>query len=102
MVLIDFSIYPIGKGESLSRYVSRAVDIIARSKLSYKVGPMGTTIEGAWDDLFGVVKKCFNEMKKDCHRIDFHIKGDYRKGRRGAIQTKVQSVEKRLRQPIKK
>jgi len=102
MVLLEFSIYPIGKGESLSRYVSRAVEIISKSGLSYKVGPMGTAIEGDLDEVLDVIRKCFNAMKRDCHRIDFHIKGDYRKGRRGAIDGKVRSLEKKLKHPLKK
>lgn len=102
MILLEFSIYPIGKGESLSKYVSKAIDIISKSKLPYKVGPMGTVIEGNWDEIFAVLKRCFNNMKKNSNRIDFHIKADYRKGRRRAIESKVKSVEKKLRHPVKK
>ncbi len=102
MVLLEFSIYPIGKGESLSRYVSKAVNIISKSELAYKVGPMGTAIEGNVDEVFAVIKKCINAMKRDCNRIDFHIKGDYRKGRRSAIEGKVRSIEKKLQFPIVK
>ncbi len=102
MILLEFSIYPIGKGESLSKYVSKAVDIISKSKLPYKVGPMGTVIEGNWDEVFTVLKKCFDATKKTSNRIDFHIKADYRKGRRRAIEGKIKSVEKKLRHPVRK
>ncbi len=102
MVLLEFSIYPIGKGESLSRYVSKAVDIISKSGLAYKVGPMGTAIEGNIDEVFAVIKECLAAMKKDCNRIDFHIKGDYRKGRRSAIEGKVKAIEKKLHHTIEK
>lgn len=102
MILLEFSIYPIGKGESLSKHVSKAVDIISKSKLPYRVGPMGTVIEGNWDEVFAVLKKCFNAMKKTSNRIDFHIKADYRKGRRRAIEGKIKSVEKKLHHHVKK
>jgi len=57
-VLIDFSIFPIGKGESVSSYISSAVTIVKNSKLPYKLGPMGTTVEGEWDDLMAMVTNC--------------------------------------------
>lgn len=102
MILLEFSIYPIGKGESLSKHVAKSIDIVSKSKLPYKVGPMGTCLEGNWDEVFAVVKKCFNRMKKTSNRIDIHIKADYRKGRRRAIEGKIKSVEKKLRRPVKK
>jgi uncharacterized protein (TIGR00106 family) len=55
--LIDFSIFPVGKGESVSPFVARVVAIIRDSGLQYKLGPMGTTIEWEWDELMDVVTR---------------------------------------------
>ena len=93
-VLIDFSIFPIGKGESVSSYISSAVTIVKNSKLPYKLGPMGTTVEGEWDDIVAMVTSCFHEMKKDCGRIYMNIKVDYREGGSSRIKSKVKSVER--------
>ena len=90
--LIDFSIFPLGKGESVSPYVARVVTIIRDSGLQYKVGPMGTTIEGEWDELMAVVTRCFKELKKDCDRIYMSIKIDYREVGSNRIVSKVKSV----------
>ena len=90
--LIDFSIFPIGKGESVSPYVARVVTIIRDSGLKYKLGPMGTTIEGEWDELMDVVSRCFKELKQDCGRIYMSIKVDYRVGVSNRIISKVESV----------
>jgi uncharacterized protein (TIGR00106 family) len=94
-VLIDFSIFPVGKGESVSSYISSAVTMVKNSKLPYQLGPMGTTVEGEWDDLVAMVTSCFNEMKKDCGRIYMSIKVDYREGVSSRIESKVKSVEKK-------
>lgn len=69
MLLLEFSMSPLGKGESISKYVARSLDIIDKSGLKYRLNPMGTVIEGKWDEVFGVVRKCFEKMKKDCNRI---------------------------------
>ena len=95
-LLIDFSIFPVDKGESVSAYVARAVKRIKESGLSYKLGPMGTAIEGEWGEVMALVKGCVDEMTKDCHRVYFTIKADYRKGSAGRIESKVKSIEKKL------
>lgn len=95
-VIIDFSIFPLDKGESLSPYVARAVGIIKESGLPYHFGPMGTSIEGEWDEVVGVVDRCFQELKKDCGRIVIHMKADYRKGPSDRLKGKIASVENKL------
>lgn len=95
-VLIDFSIFPVNKGTSVSPYVARAVAIIKASGLSYALGPMGTCIEGEWTAVMGVVNRCFEDLQTDCDRIYFTIKADYRKGATNRLQGKVQAVESKL------
>jgi uncharacterized protein (TIGR00106 family) len=96
-VLIDFSIFPVGKGESVSPYVAQMLKIIKESGLPYKLGPMGTSIEGDWHEVMAVVSRCFEELSEDCGRIYLSIKADYRKGAGGRIKGKVESVEEKLR-----
>lgn len=90
--LIDFSIFPIGKDESVSPFVSRAVDIIENSGLAYNIGPMGTAVEGEWEELAALVTSCLNALKGDCNRIYMNLKVDYRKDGANRIEDKVKSV----------
>ena len=101
MVLLEFSMSPLGKGESVSKYVSRSLDIIDKSGVPYRLNPMGTVLEGEWDEVFAVVRKCYERMKKDCNRISCSIKVDYRKGHSGRLVSKVARVEKALKRAIK-
>ena len=101
MVLLEFSMSPLGKGESVSKFVSRSLDIIDKSGVSYRLNPMGTVLEGEWDEVFAVVRQCYERMKKDCNRISCSIKVDYRKGHSGRLVSKVASVEKTLKRAIK-
>ena len=62
---------PLGKGESVSQYVARVVDIVDRSGLPYVLTPMGTIIEGeSWDEVMSVLKEGFEALKK---RLSPHI-----------------------------
>ncbi len=100
MVLLEFSMSPLGKGESVGRYVARSLDIIDKSGVAYRLNPMGTVLEGEWNDVFQVVRKCYERMKKDCNRISCTIKVDYRKVHKGRLDSKVASVEKRLKRKM--
>lgn len=102
MVMLEFSIFPIDKGDSLSQYVSRCLDIVDKSGVDYKINPMGTVLEGEWDSVFGVVKSCYEELNKDCDRIEIAIKVDARRSRTGAIDSKVEAVEGKLGRELKK
>ena len=101
MMLLEFSMSPLGKGESVGKYVARSVDIIDRSGVPYRLNPMGTILEGEWDEVFDVVRQCYQRMRKDCPRISCTIKVDYRKGHKGRLTGKVASVEKQLRRKLK-
>ena len=100
MVLLEFSMSPLGKGESVGKYVSRSLDLIDKSGVDYRLNPMGTVLEGEWDDVMAVVTQCYERMKKDCNRISCTIKIDYRKGKQGRLGSKVASVEKRLKRKL--
>jgi|SRR3970282_2202812 len=101
-MLVEFSMSPLDKGESVSKYVARSIDIIDKSGLSYQVGPMGTVLEGEWDEIFAVIKECFETMRQDCHRVSALIKTDYREGAKGRLTGKIESVEKQLGREVKK
>ncbi|HTK88262.1 MAG TPA: MTH1187 family thiamine-binding protein [Nitrospiraceae bacterium] len=101
MVLLEFSMSPMGKGESVGKYVSRSLDIIDKSGVDYRLNPMGTVLEGEWDDVMDVVRQCYQRMSKDCNRVSCTIKIDYRKGHKDRLLGKAASVEKRLKRKLK-
>jgi uncharacterized protein (TIGR00106 family) len=102
MVLLEFAMYPIDRGESLSAHVARSLDIIDGSGLAYQLTPMGTILEGEWDEVMAVVTRCFEAMRADSSRVEVALKVDYREGTGSRLASKIASVEKRLGRPLKK
>lgn len=102
MLIIEFSITPLDKGESVSPYIAESLKIIDESGLDYKINPMGTCLEGEWDEVFAVVRKCFKKMKEYSKRITGNIKFDYRQGTNKRMANKIKSLEKKLKKELKK
>lgn len=102
MVLLEFSMSPMDKGESVSEQVSRSLKIIDDSGVPYRLNPMGTVLEGEFDEVMGVVKQCYEVMKADCQRITCGIKIDYRAGKSGRLGSKIASIENKLGKEMRK
>lgn len=101
MILAQFSMFPLGKGESLSAYVARSLKIVEASGLAYRMGPMGTTLEGEWDEVMGVIRRCYEAMAADCNRVECSIKIDARKGPGGRLTKKIKTVEQKVGHTLK-
>lgn len=101
MILLEFSMSPLGQGESVSKYVARSLEIIDASGLDYRLHAMGTVLEGEWDECFDVVKKCYDAMSDDCDRVSCTIKVDARKDASGRLAGKIKSVEQKLGKKLK-
>ena len=100
--MIEFSMFPLDKGESLSPYVARILDVIDRSGVAYRLNPMGTVLEGDYDEVMSVVRACFKELEKDCARISMTLKMDYRKTDESRLNKKVAKLESILHKELKK
>jgi uncharacterized protein (TIGR00106 family) len=95
-MLLEFSIAPMDKGAAVGPYVARALDIVDRSGIPYRLNPMGTVLEGTWDEVMGVVRHCLEDLERDCERISITMKLDHRKGKTGALRSKVEDMERLL------
>ena len=95
-VIAEVSIFPMDKGESVSQYVARAIRIIQASGLPHELNPMGTCIEGEWEEVLNVVDRCFKDLSKESNRINLSVKVDYRKGPSGRLKSKLASVQSKL------
>ena len=93
---------PLDKGESLSPYVSRIINIIDNSSVKYRLTAMSTILEGDYDEVMQLVHDCFKELEKDCGRISLHLKMDYRKGTHSRIESKMDKIEALLERKIRR
>lgn len=100
-MLLEFSMSPLGKGESVSAQVARSLDVIDKSGLPYRLNPMGTVIEGEFDEVMAVVRQCLDTMSQDCDRVTCVVKFDWRRGATGRLTAKTDAVERHLGRKLK-
>lgn len=96
MVLLEMSIVPMGKGESVSAYVAQCVEVIDQSGLDYELHSMGTIVEGELGQVLALMQQCIETVVKASDRVTCTAKLDYRAGASGRLKSKVASVEEKL------
>ncbi len=96
-MLAQLSVFPIGEGTSLSRFVKKGVSVIEKSGYTYEVGGMGTTIEVPdLDALFQLVKQVHEaHVTEGASRVIIDLKVDDRRDKQATIRSKRESATRK-------
>lgn len=101
-MLLELSVIPLGRGRSISADIVDLVKIIDASGLDYRVTAAGTIIEGRWDQLMDVARKCHAEMRQKTERVITFMKVDDYADRAGRLTGAIASIEGKFGKPVKK
>ncbi len=97
-VIAEFTIVPIGVGVSLSSYVAACERVLAESGLIYELHANGTNIEGEWEEVFAVIRRCHETLHAmGVPRLHTDIKLGTRTDRLQKMAEKVASVRAKLK-----
>jgi len=103
-MLAELELIPLGQpGTSVSPLLATVARLIDASGVDYRVGPMGTTVEGDWDQVMALAKRCHQALLQSADRVLTTIKIDDRTDRPGPgrLTQKVASLEAQAGQPLK-
>ncbi len=94
MIIAEFTLTPLGKGVSVSKYVKKAFEVIKNSGLKYELTPMSTVLEArTLDEIFEVVKKAEEKMLEEgALRVVIDIKIDHRLDKDASMESKKKAV----------
>jgi len=95
-MIAAFSLTPLGTGEHVGRAVAEAVRVVRASGLPNRTDAMFTQLEGEWDEVMAVVKQATEAVAAVAPRVSLVLKADIRPGTTGAMDAKVESVERYL------
>jgi len=100
-MLAEVQFVTVGTGEEQKELIAKTVDIIEKSELDYQHTAMGTIIEGEWDDIMALLKKCRDSLHKDASRLVANITIDDYKGQKNRLRGNVLEVEYALGRELK-
>ena len=100
--MAEFSIVPIGKGESVSQYVAECLRIVEASGVAYRINPMGTVLEGDYDKVMAVIRECHMRVMEMAPRVVTSVKIDDRRDKKATLDSKIAAVEMILGKELKK
>ena len=103
-VLLEFSMFPTSdecrEGASVSKQVSKIIDVIDKSGIPYQLTPMGTIIEASsMKEALGIIELAYEQLES-CDRVYSSLKFDIRKNCENRLKTKIESVEKVLNREV--
>lgn len=101
-MLMELSVLPLGRGRSISADLADLVKMIDATGLDYRLTPTGTIIEGNWEQLMDIAKKCHSNMRTKTERVITLMKVDDYEQRSGRLTAAVKSVEDKLGKAVKK
>jgi uncharacterized protein (TIGR00106 family) len=95
-MLVAFSVTPLSLNKAVAEYVADAVRVVRDSGLPNQTDAMFTTVEGDWDEVMGVLKSAVEAVAAKAPRVSLTLKADIRPGVTGALESKVEALERYL------
>ena len=93
-MIAEFTIVPLGGEEHLSPAVAEILRIVDESGLPYELHAMGTIVEGDWEVVLALIRRCHHRMLESHPRVSTSIRIDDAPGREGRLRGKVEAVER--------
>lgn len=92
-VIIQLAIFPTDKGSSVSEYVSKAIEAIINTGVSFQLTSMSTIIETeTLDEGLAIVALANQAIEPFTDRIYITMTIDIRKGKSNRMQSKVDAI----------
>jgi uncharacterized protein (TIGR00106 family) len=101
-MLIELSIVPLGYDVRWSDQLAEALKLIDASGLPYVLTPSGTCIEGDWDEVMALVRRCHELVRQSSPHVLTSIRIEDEEGGRDQLTRSIASVEEKVGRPLRK
>jgi uncharacterized protein (TIGR00106 family) len=100
-MLAELSIIPLGRGTHLSIDLGRILKIIDESGTRYRLTPSGTCLEGEWDEVMDLIKKCHHEARTFSTHVLTTVRIEDELGANDKLNENISSVEQAVGHQLK-
>ncbi len=101
-MLADLAIIPIGHSPHTSKTLAEVLKTIKDSGLPYQLTPTSTCIEGSWDEILAVVKRCHQIGRADAPHVVTLLRLEEDEATEGKLKSNPESVEKKAGESFEK
>lgn len=99
VVLIELSVIPLGTGTHLSDEIAEILRLVADSGLPYQLTPAGTCIEGEWDEVMQLVRRCHARAREHSPHVITTVKIEDQQGATNQLRRNVAAVQQEAGRP---
>ena len=93
-MLVELSVNPLGRGTHLSHDLAEILKLIDDSGIRYGLTPLGTCIEGEWDEVMPLIKRCHEKGRSMSPHVFTTLRIEDEEGATDKIDENIASVER--------
>ena len=100
-MLVELTINPLGRGPHISKDLAGVLKIIDESGLPYCLTPSGTCIEGDWDEVMALVRRCHQQARSLSSHVMTTIRMEDEEGATDKLNENIAAVERAVHHPLR-
>jgi uncharacterized protein (TIGR00106 family) len=101
-MLADLAIIPIAHSPHTSHILADVLKTIKESGLPYQLTPTSTCIEGNWDEIVAVAKRCHHIARIEAPHVVTTLRFEDDEMQDGKLKSNLESVEEKAREVFEK
>ena len=101
-MLVELNINLLGRGTHLSADLAEILKTVDESQLRYCLTPLGTCIEGNWDEVMPLVKRCHEKARGLSAHVMTTLRIEDEEGAIDKLNENIASVERAAGRRLKR
>jgi uncharacterized protein (TIGR00106 family) len=99
-MLAELSIIPLGKNDHIGNDIAQALTLIDASGVPYQLTPTGTCVEGDWDLVMPLIRRCHDRVREGSPLVITTITIEDEEGEYQKLSRNVSSVKEHMDQSL--
>ena len=99
-MIAEFSIFHINECTPISRNVADIVKLVETSGLSYRLTTSTVCVEGEWEELLSLIRKCHEHVRAETSHVMTTISIEDEEGPLNKLEDLSRSLEEKITHPV--
>jgi uncharacterized protein (TIGR00106 family) len=100
-MLAELTIIPVGGNKHSSTELAKTLKLVDESGLPYQLTPTATCIEGEWDQIMPLIRRCHERVRAGSPHVVTIIKIEDDEGEHHKLNRNVASVEEKFNHALR-